>query len=547
MAAGTGEEAIEAPDACTALVQARRITTWAGDGRKLTARGLPRRPDLPGLAQALDIQVPQRVRTSADLPQVHIPWLTALTLGWITVVDGTARAAATAHDPVNLDRWADALAGVGSRLVRATDPTEGPAWTAHLLDLVDHNSPTDTKAFETALFLTAYAPGPGPTAHRRLRAPWDQVAPLLALLDAFGTLVARPGGLALTGLGRRGLEVLRSRVPAPLIATATGAEVLDRLARTPEEKIFSEVYDWLADRTPAQAARELLDAAPAAGPLGREAAMEVIERLGDAALPALHKAAADPGTIGPWLAYFLSGATEPTHAELSWFAVEGSVTVLEQRGAPDAYTTFWQRVDGDDLAAKLTALHATGHPDADQLARHIAQTEAEGQGRPRPRVLQLKITLNRFRPAVWRRVLITADSTLEDLHHVIQAALAWDGSHLHLFTLGDITYSDSFFQLDEARCEHRMRLDSAFDTAPGASLGYIYDLGDRWDHTVTLERVLADPDTGQHLPCCTSGSGDSPVEDWSQDWAEEDDEGEGVPHSRPFDQLEVNSRLARLR
>lgn len=528
------------PGHCPALEQAQRITAWVGEGRKLTAGGLPRRPDLPGLAQALGIQVPQRVRTSADLPQVYIPWLTALTLGWIRVEDSTALAGTTPHDRADLTQWADALAGVGGQLVRATESMEGPAWAAHLLDVLDHNSPTGAEEFETALIRHTCTPGPGPAVHRRLRTPWDRGKPLLTLLTAFAAIERCRGGFTLTGLGRAGLTVLRSRVPAPLTASATGAEGLARLARTPEEKIFSEAYDWLTARTWTLAATEILAAAPAAGPLGREAAMELLERIGDPALPALHEAAARPNGIGPWLAYFLPGNADPTDTEQNWFAVEQAMTVLEQRGAPDAYTTLWQRIEGSDLAAKLAAVHATGHPDADRLTARISQVAAEGQERPRPRVLQLKITLDRFRPAVWRRILLEADRTLEDLHHVIQVALDWDGDHLHLFILGDTTYSDSFFQLDGARSEHRMRLDSAFEAVPGKSLRYVYDLGDCWEHTIALERIITD--TGTRLPHCTGGSGDSPVEDWNEEWTEE----ENVPLSRPFDQEAVNSRLAEL-
>jgi hypothetical protein len=61
---------------------------------------------------------------------------------------------------------------------------------------------------------------------------------------------------------------------------------------------------------------------------------------------------------------------------VSWFAVEQAVTMLEQRGAPDAYTTLWKRVEGGDLAAKLAVARATGHPDADQLATEISRVES---------------------------------------------------------------------------------------------------------------------------------------------------------------------------
>jgi hypothetical protein len=42
---------------CPPVVGAGRIAAWVGEGRAVTAKGLPRRPDLPALAAALGVQV----------------------------------------------------------------------------------------------------------------------------------------------------------------------------------------------------------------------------------------------------------------------------------------------------------------------------------------------------------------------------------------------------------------------------------------------------------------------------------------------------------
>jgi hypothetical protein len=47
--------------------------------------------------------------------------------------------------------------------------------------------------------------------------------------------------------------------------------------------------------------------------------------------------------------------------------------------------------------------------------------------------LRLKISLEDWEPAIWRRVEVDKDLTFEELHRVIQEAMGWDDDHLHEF------------------------------------------------------------------------------------------------------------------
>ena len=49
---------------------------------------------------------------------------------------------------------------------------------------------------------------------------------------------------------------------------------------------------------------------------------------------------------------------------------------------------------------------------------------------------QLKIDLAGTEPPVWRRLLVGGDMNLGLLHAVIQVAMGWTNSHLHLFRVG---------------------------------------------------------------------------------------------------------------
>ena len=51
-------------------------------------------------------------------------------------------------------------------------------------------------------------------------------------------------------------------------------------------------------------------------------------------------------------------------------------------------------------------------------------------------IYQLKVTLKGANPPIWRRILVAGDTKLSRLHDVLQAAMAWEGYHLHEFWMG---------------------------------------------------------------------------------------------------------------
>lgn len=105
--------------------------------------------------------------------------------------------------------------------------------------------------------------------------------------------------------------------------------------------------------------------------------------------------------------------------------------------------------------------------------------------------------------------------TLGSLHQVLQIAMGWTNSHLHVFEVGGIRYSDPTFEMDEygdeVRDEGRTTLA---EVAPmtGASMQYEYDFGDGWEHEVTLEAILP-RQKGVRYPRCLAGERACPPED----------------------------------
>jgi hypothetical protein len=99
----------------------------------------------------------------------------------------------------------------------------------------------------------------------------------------------------------------------------------------------------------------------------------------------------------------------------------------------------------------------------------------------------LKVTLTGVRPPVWRRLEVPADLTLARLHRVLQAAMGWTDSHLHLFEHEGVRYGDTRRDLDLGCVnEKTTRLSDLLSDAKD-SMGYDYDFGDGWRHRIVLE------------------------------------------------------------
>ncbi len=131
-------------------------------------------------------------------------------------------------------------------------------------------------------------------------------------------------------------------------------------------------------------------------------------------------------------------------------------------------------------------------------------------------IYQIKVVLVGTQPTIWRQLLVPGEFTLGQLHYVLQAAMGWENSHLHEFRIGD----DLFGSLDpdltpteSEPCidENGVRLCDVLNK-PGATAQYTYDLGDDWEHSITVEQIVpAEP--GLDYPRCVGGERHCPPED----------------------------------
>ncbi len=133
------------------------------------------------------------------------------------------------------------------------------------------------------------------------------------------------------------------------------------------------------------------------------------------------------------------------------------------------------------------------------------------------KVYQLKVSLRDISPMIWRRLLVTSDTSIAHLHAILQVAMGWEDVHLHRFRIHGkdygISHAGGLLFVDDP---HQVRL-SDFKLHVGERFVYEYDMGGCWHHDIRLERALPlDPE--KTYPVCTNGAGDCPREDSGGPW-----------------------------
>ena len=136
-------------------------------------------------------------------------------------------------------------------------------------------------------------------------------------------------------------------------------------------------------------------------------------------------------------------------------------------------------------------------------------------------IYQIKVTLNDSKPPIWRRILVRGDTTLEQLHRILQAVMGWADYHLHQFIVGQTYYGipdPNYF--DEMNDERRVMLRSI---VPGEKFKfrYEYDFGDSWLHNLLVEKILP-LESGKYYPVCIKGKRACPPEDVGGIWGYHD-------------------------
>nr|XP_042913614.1 uncharacterized protein y4hQ-like [Parasteatoda tepidariorum] len=141
-------------------------------------------------------------------------------------------------------------------------------------------------------------------------------------------------------------------------------------------------------------------------------------------------------------------------------------------------------------------------------------------------IFQFKITLKGAQPLIWRRIQISKNATFEKFHLAVNKSMGWNESHVHEFRLK--TKTDVIGPKDrscfiDAMCwdnvlgkrnildESKIKISTHFNK-PKDSMVYVYDLGDRWTHSIVLEEILQSLPKKKY-PVCLDGRRACPPDD----------------------------------
>lgn len=132
------------------------------------------------------------------------------------------------------------------------------------------------------------------------------------------------------------------------------------------------------------------------------------------------------------------------------------------------------------------------------------------------KAFQLKIMIKNSKPPIWRRVIVPSGITFSQLSMILNEVMGWCGYHLfefefyhlglHIVEDVEDYYFDTYFDYLEASSTYIREYLEENDW-----FTYTYDLGDYWEHRVTVEKVLEDYEYS--YPIVVKYKGDCPVED----------------------------------
>lgn len=137
----------------------------------------------------------------------------------------------------------------------------------------------------------------------------------------------------------------------------------------------------------------------------------------------------------------------------------------------------------------------------------------------------LHVVLDDVKPRIWRRFVVPASITLPRLHDCLQAVMGWTDSHLHGFTIAGQEFTED--PEEPAQGADRASPSAIDETGivlgalirkPRTKFRYLYDFGDGWMHTITVQSVEPIPAGHTAEITCLAGQRRCPPEDVGGPW-----------------------------
>jgi hypothetical protein len=179
----------------------------------------------------------------------------------------------------------------------------------------------------------------------------------------------------------------------------------------------------------------------------------------------------------------------------------------------------------NDTVGASTNHHPVGYSNSyddgfePRTAMFSALAELTGKSIYKYRAFELLVTLDLEVYQATRRLIVPADIELAKLHEILQEVFHWKNCHLHDFTVFDkgngesvarlVSYEDDLEYDGHAILESGHRLSEYFPQY--GNILYTYDMGDNWEHSIELMRVI-DEHT-EESPYLLEAVGQAPPED----------------------------------
>lgn len=129
------------------------------------------------------------------------------------------------------------------------------------------------------------------------------------------------------------------------------------------------------------------------------------------------------------------------------------------------------------------------------------------------KAITIRIAIDNIKPEIWRRFVIRDSINLHNLHEIIQDVMGWTNTHLYSFVIKGKEYTDEETVEESGKGKDAEVISvGSLKFKKGDKLKYIYDFGDDWIHTLSVEAVTK-PDPSIEYPWCLDGARSCPPED----------------------------------
>jgi hypothetical protein len=154
-----------------------------------------------------------------------------------------------------------------------------------------------------------------------------------------------------------------------------------------------------------------------------------------------------------------------------------------------------------------------------------------------PTIYQLRAVVHGVSPLIWRRLLVPAESSIADLHTILQTAFGWTDEYLHRFVIHGVEHGANHFAGPFRDDAHQIRL-GGLGLRITERFTYHYNFTADWRLDLRLEQKL--PATaGRIYPRCSGGRRAGPPQDWAGPW-------DYLEHTQPYLVFEAILRAAEI-